>query len=83
MRHSEESIKLRRANQLLRSKARSFKGQIDYSNMNPTERGFEKSHLKAYLKGRKVFKYGTRPLYLELNGEKQRIGTEPLWHKVR
>jgi hypothetical protein len=52
--------------------------------MNPTERGYEKAHLKAYLKGRPIFKYGFRPVFLEYpNGDKKKIGSEPIWHKVK
>jgi len=62
---------------------RRFKGRTDYDNMNATERGYEKAHLKAYLKGSPLFRYGKRPVYLEINGEKQKIGSEFIWHKVQ
>ena len=62
---------------------RKFQGRLDYENMNPTERGYEKAHLKAYLKGRKTFKYGRRPVYLEIDGKKEQIGSEPIWHIVK
>jgi hypothetical protein len=64
--------------------SRQFKGRMDYENMNPTERGYEKAHLKAYLKGKPVFRYGNRPVYLEYpDGKKVKIGSEPIWHKVK
>ena len=63
--------------------SRKFGGRTDYNNLNSTERGFEKAHLKAYLKGRKMFRYGTRPVYLEVNGDKEKIGSESIWHKVK
>ncbi len=62
---------------------RKFGGRTDYENLNPTERNFEKAHLKAYLKGKKLFKHGRRPIYVEVNGEKKQIGTEAIWHKVK
>jgi len=63
---------------------RKFLGRLDYENMNPTERGYEKAHLKAYLKGRSTFKYGRRPVYLEHpDGSKELLGTEPIWHIVK
>lgn len=81
-RHSKEGFKARREAKLNRT--RSFNGQTDYKDLEPTTRNYEKAHLKAYLKGRPIFRYGRRPVFLEYpNGDKKKIGSEAIWHKVK
>ena len=64
--------------------SRKFGGRTDYENMNPTERGYEKAHLKAYLKGKPIFRYGFRPVFLEYpDGRKEKVGSERIWHKTK
>tara|TARA_R110000782_G_scaffold95856_2_gene180047 strand:- start:516 stop:740 length:225 start_codon:yes stop_codon:yes gene_type:complete len=65
-------------------KTRKFGGRTDYENMNPTERNFEKAHLKAYLKGKPIFRHGHRPVYLEYpDGRKEKVGSDRIWHKTK
>lgn len=63
---------------------REFKGKVNTQGLSKEAAGYEKAHLKAYLKGKQIFKYGERPIVIEYpDGRTEIVGYEPIWHTVK